>query len=644
MTQFAAPNAMDLATLVNTLERWRAAYYNQTPEVSDAVFDQYEDHLRSVDPSHPYLLKIGAPAPTGGVWPTAKHGQPMTSLNKAQTPSEFSDWCAEVSATKHGVFCSHKYDGISLSMRYERGYLVQALTRGDGLVGVDITRNVRLMKGAVKQVPKGASGFVRCEVVCCHDDFAAHFKGESNPRSTASGTAKRQSDYGKCAHLTLYAYRWLPDDGMLDTKEEELTWLKKAGFHTSLGVVVNSIPEAMAIYDEHVASARAALNYEIDGLVFEINGNETAEAMGLKGSNPKAGIAFKFPHETAVSTLRAIHWQMSNGGRDTPVAEFDPVTLIGTNVSRATLHNLGNISDLWGGKTPRVGDIIEVSKRGDVIPGVEAVVSTTGQGAVLDTPTECPSCKAKLELDGAYLVCVNDDCPAQAVGSIKRWVKKIGVLYVGDALIEAWVREGLIEDAADLYLMDDIEASQVTMSGRVAGGSATKAINALNNKKLLPLHVIVGSLGIPLIGRSMAKMVVDGGFDTPSKMLKARISEIAVIPGMGQTKAAAFVKGFRARAGLLNKLLAEADIQIQTISGPLVGKTFCLTGFRDAALQSAIEAAGGTVKSSVSKSLSYLVALDANSQSGKAVKARSYGTQVIDPDMAWMLTGQAKPV
>ena len=252
----------------------------------------------------------------------------------------------------------------------------------------------------------------------------------------------------------------------------------------------------------------------------------------------------------------------------------------------------------------------------------------------ITAPTNCPSCKAVLVRDGEYLMCKNDDCEAQAAGAIKRWVKKIGILHVGETLIEAWVESGLIADPADLYLMDPDAAEDTDLGGRKAGGSATKAIRNLNAKKTLPLHVIVGSLGIPMIGRSMAKTIVDAGYNSLSKLYKARIGQIASIPGVGQSKADAFVKGFAKRAGMVGKLIGEAGITVQVLSGPLAGKTFCFTGFRDRDLQDALEAAGGSMKSGVSKGLDYLVMHDPTSTSGKAQKARKYGTSLITPDEA----------
>lgn len=277
-------------------------------------------------------------------------------------------------------------------------------------------------------------------------------------------------------------------------------------------------------------------------------------------------------------------------------------------------------------------------------------------------PTVCPSCGFPLVRDGEYLVCRGEDCEAQASGSIKRWVKKIGVLHVGDTLIEAMAERfpEILTDAefqerfevppgelyklspeqvsaifdtkmdiADLYVLDVDKVAALDLSGHRVGSLADKALTNLQNKRTLPLHVLVGSLGIPLIGRDTAKNIVDAGYNSLSKMYKAKISEIAALPGMGGTKARAFVLGFAAKVGLIGKLLTTGGITIQDNSGPLVGQSFCLTGFRDASLVAALEKAGGTVKSGVSKGLTYLIAQDANSTSEKAKKARALGTQVI---------------
>jgi DNA ligase (NAD+) len=251
-------------------------------------------------------------------------------------------------------------------------------------------------------------------------------------------------------------------------------------------------------------------------------------------------------------------------------------------------------------------------------------------------PTACPSCAGVLTRDGEYLVCRSTECEAQASGAIKRWVAKIGVLHLGETVIEAAVEAGLIEDIADLYAVDPDAVAGLYLGGRKVGGMADRGFVSLKSKMKLPLHVIVGSIGIPLIGRSMAKTIVDGGFDTLSKMMKAKTSEVAAIPGVGETKARSFVEGFQQRAGLIAKIIGNG-VTVAATGGHLAGKSFCMTGFRDAAMQDAIEKAGGTIKSSVSKGLTYLIAQDKTSTSGKAQKARDYGTKVIDISDAWWL-------
>ena len=261
------------------------------------------------------------------------------------------------------------------------------------------------------------------------------------------------------------------------------------------------------------------------------------------------------------------------------------------------------------------------------------------QRVYFTAPTHCPVCQFPLQRDGEYLLCKGPDCPACVLGGIVNWVKKVGVLHVGDSLIEALIDSEFVKDPADLYLLDVDKVADLEIGGRRVGGTADKAITNLNAKKDMPIHVFVGSLGIPLIGRSMAQTIAEAGYDTLSKMYKAKIADIAAIPGVGQTKAEAFVYGFADKAGLVGKLLGEAGIAISVASGALVGTTWCFTGFRDATLAAAIEAQGGTVKDSASKSLTYLVALDPNGGSGKLAAARKNGTKVIGKADAEQIAG-----
>lgn len=253
------------------------------------------------------------------------------------------------------------------------------------------------------------------------------------------------------------------------------------------------------------------------------------------------------------------------------------------------------------------------------------------------TPTECPECKTALVRTGAYVICPNGDgCPAQIAGAVKRWISKIGVLHFGDALIDMLCEAGKVEQIADLYKLDPKDVALMGMGGRQVGATATKAFKNLHAMRTLSLATFVGSLGIELIGRSTAQTIVDGGFDSLKKMYKASKDQIAAIPGVGDAKASAFVSGFwdLLDRGVIADLLACITIADKP-SGAWSGKSVCMTGFRDKQMEAAIEAAGGVVKSSVSKGLTVLVAKDPNSISGKVQDAVKYGIEIIGIDEMW---------
>ncbi len=268
----------------------------------------------------------------------------------------------------------------------------------------------------------------------------------------------------------------------------------------------------------------------------------------------------------------------------------------------------------------------------------------------------CPECGFDLAMDGEYLVCGNGGdgpgdlgCPAQILGGIRRWIKKIGVLHFGDRLIEAVVEAGMVKTIPDLYRLDEQAMAALSLNGRRVGGAAKRALGSLHAHKTLPLDTFVGSLGIPLCGRRMVGMLMDAGICDLNMLSEATEAQLALAPGFGVDKARAFRVGFDecrdTIIGLYAVGVTVAPHQPKTAtSGVLSGVSVCMTGFRDKSMENAISAAGGTVKSSVSKALGLLVAKDPNSTSGKAKKARSHGIEVIDPAEMWTrLGGQAQP-
>jgi DNA ligase (NAD+) len=376
-------SSRDVQDIVEQLQQWRDAYYNSEPLVSDAEYDALEDQLRDLDPHHVFFKDVGAKVKLSG-WQKVRHGAPMGSLLKVQNPDEFDSWFAdatgklataarnkEIDASDESMVVTEKLDGISISLKYDKGKLVSALTRGDGDIGEDITRNVLLMKGVQKDL-RDFTGHIRGEIVLLKSDHKAHLAEYRNPRNAASGIAKRESDPTPCKHLTVICYRVLSEQHNITRKSVELKLLAKLGCivpnWTLVSKTTSDVRAAVQeIYDDYVKGKRAGLDYEIDGLVGEFDHAGMMEYLGEHDGRPKGARAYKFPHAQQATTLRDVVWQVGNGGRVTPVAYFDAVNLDGAMLAQASLHNVTNFRRLrlWRGCR------ILVSRRNQVIPYVE---------------------------------------------------------------------------------------------------------------------------------------------------------------------------------------------------------------------------------------------------------------------------------
>lgn len=636
----------DAEKLVCQLRAARDAYYNHDPAMSDAAFDVLEDELRSIDPTHAYFSEVGAPV--NGSWPKAKHLLPMGSLDKVQSSTEMHAWCASATPAGAKIVVTDKLDGASIELVYRDGRLQRAVTRGDGITGDDITRNVKLMKGVPDAVPGFTfTGQVRGEVVCLKPDFEEWFKGEgySNARNTANGIMKRQDDPELCRRLTVVCYELVPSDGIMPSKVGELERLIELGFCVPTWYLCDEASEVEHVYNAYIDKARAQLVYDIDGLVLYVDDTRARHALGERNMRPKGAVAFKFPHEQKQTILRRVDWQVGPSGRITPVAFFDPIELTGAHVKQASLHNpsyikkLGDDCSYAVNAALAVGATIMVSRRNDVIPYVEELVGLPSEAEAIAVPLACPSCLSPTSQNGEYLVCTNPVCPAQVSGAIKRWVQKLDVKDFGDTLIDALCASGMVRTVADLYSLDIERVAKLTFeSGRVCGlTTARLALKNLDAKRELPIDVLVGSMGIPLWGRSMVKLLVEAGFDSLDKLRNAKLERLSDVPGVGPTRALAFVNGVSACWNVLMDLLAAGVTVAKPPTGRLKGTTMCMTGFRDGALVAAFEAAGGSVKGSVGRGLTYLVAIDPSVESGKLDKARRLGTSVVSRDDMWAI-------
>lgn len=602
-------------------------YNNHQTDVSDKVYDAWVDELRTLDPTNKAVTSVGAPV-VSSEWKKARHQIPMGSLDKVNTPAEMSKWIEEtleVVDPDGKLLITEKLDGLSIEVVYENGVLAQAITRGDGEVGEDITVNVIKMAGVKSQLSDNFTGSLRGEIIMYKSTHKQYFPEKANPRNAASGVSKRLDGVG-VDKLNILFYQVLGD---IDFGSEQLqfVWLINQGIATPNWWVVESDEQVNKHWRDYQDTNRDKLDYDIDGLVIRIDNIEKQLSLGEKDLRPKGARAFKFDNETRESILRDITWQVGNSGRLTPVATVDPVQLVGATVTRASLYNMSYIEDL----SLDIGATVLVSRANDVIPRIEEVVK--GTGTVAKAPTSCPECAGVTQFDGENLVCTNTStCPAQIKGRIKNWIKELNLLEWGDTLVEKLVDSGKVVNIADLYLL---KVDDISNLDRLGEKTAKKVLEILWANKEVPLEVFLGALSIPMIGQSTIKAIMGAGCDDLTKFGQLGADQFEQVPGVGPTKAKSLADGLVANQQLILSILDNGvSIKVRAV-GNLTGKSVCFTGSmqnKRPVLEKMAAEAGADVKQSVGKGLTYLVIADPNSTSSKAAAARKFGTTLISEE------------
>jgi len=597
------------------------AYYNRQSAVADEVYDAWVDELSELDAINRVVVSIGAP--TVSEWKKVKHAYPMGSLNKVNALEEMTEWVS-TNGPGESLLVTEKLDGISVQVKYYHGKLTQATTRGDGFIGEDITTNVLKMKGIMPRIPKKMDLILRGEIVLLKSDHEAWFKEDyANTRNAASGISKRYDGRG-CEHLTVMFYQVV--DGMVfTTEEDQFRFLQEHGFLTpwwALSGMWMGIKTPHAIWIDYQQGKRDRLDYDIDGLVVRLNDLAKQAALGAKDLRPKGAVAFKFAPVTRETIIRQILCQTGGTGRITPVAVFDPVTLMGAQVTNASLYNWKYIQTLG----LDVGSRVLVARANDVIPRVVSLVKSTQ--TVSRPPETCEACGTKVIQDGEFHVCPNRDlCPAQVVGRISQWIATLNILEWGDVLLEKLVTSGLVKSVPDLYLLTE---EQVGKLDRMGPKVAAKVLEKLNEKKDLPLEMILGALSIPGVAVSTVKMVMDAGYDTLDVIRGASLEQLEAVSGLGPVKAASLFNWLQNYGYIVDELQLAGVSILDRVKGKFTGMSFCFTGTMERKrpdLEEMVKVNGGEVKSSVTKKLTYLVASD--SSTTKAATARKYGTKVI---------------
>jgi len=611
----------------------RNDYYNGQPTSPDEDYDEWVDRLAVIDPASPAVVAIGAPVPDESPWQKVAHHIPMGSLDKVQSLDEFTAWVVDKGLAlppNEEWFVTEKMDGISLHARFEKGALKQAITRGDGQEGEDITRNVQRMKGIPARLDEKFTGSLRGEIVLLKSDFEVYFKdaGYRNTRNAAAGISKRL-DGKNCENLSVFFYHVAEGQDFV-TEASAFEWLSGVGLTTPSWYVTAVIPGVKTphdIYVEYQQTRRVMLDYDIDGLVIRVNNLARQIGLGEKDGRPKGAIALKFAAITRETSAVGVQNQTGATGIITPVAVLKPVNLLGTTVTNASLYNWRYIREIGFD----VGAVVVVTRSNDVIPRVVNVVR--GTGTTYPTPEKCESCGAKPVEDGAFWVCPNvSGCPAQTVGRLRRYVQAIGVLEIGESLLDKLVSAGLVKIVADLYRLKGADIAGIERMGARSAQNVLKAIWKVNP---IPLETFLGALSIPGCAESTISLVMDSGLTTVEAMRGASKERFETVSGLGPVKASALWTWFRDNSSVIEDILSTGLKLRERVKGNLTGKSFCFTGSMPSSrkrpeLEALVKGSGGSVKASVTKGLTYLVIADPTSSSSKTQAAKKNGTLCID--------------
>jgi DNA ligase (NAD+) len=639
-------------------------YIRDEITVTDAVYDGLKNELKQIESQFPELITPDSPTQrlVGGVlegFASVPHSVRMISINDVFDENEVDAWITRISkllpeSQKLTYFGDVKKDGLACAIVYQDGVYTQAITRGDGQQGEDVTANVRTIASVplrlrdtynTRQYMVGRTE-IRGEIVMYKKDFDALNEARAkeglplfaNPRNTAAGTI-RQLDTALVAKRTLHflAYDIIVDKDHADSETNSSAYILMAemgfqgGEHAKPLKTVNEIHD----YFKHWDNERETLSYNIDGLVIKVDDRRVYQRLGIVGKTPRGAIAYKYPAEQTTTTVKDIFISIGRTGAATPVAILDLVVIAGSTVQMATLHNAGEIER----KDIRVGDTVIVRKAGDIIPEVVEPLIKLRKGSepVFVMPTYCPECETKLvkqKADDAIWRCPNSSCPARSQRHIEHFASKgaLDIEGMGEKNVAALLEASLISDQADIYTLT---VEQLLTLDRFADVSAKKLIDAIAVKKTPPLAKFVFGLGIRHVGAQTA-IDLANHFHTLEAISKSSEEEYLTIEGVGGIVAEALVAWFAdpQNQELLAKFTNSGvkPAPVDKVGGPLLGQKFVITGTlqtmsRDQAADK-IRALGGTFQSSIGKDTTYLVVGD-NVGASKLVKATKLGTEQI---------------
>lgn len=655
--------------LVGLLRKASESYYQHDEEImSNAEYDRLYDELSELEKETGIVLSASPTVNVGyevvSSLPKQTHASPMLSLDKTKDPRALAAWLSD----KEGLL-SWKLDGLTIVLTYEDGKLIQAVTRGDGIIGEVITGNARVFDNIPLDIPWTGPLVVRGEAVISYPDFerineeieeeAARYK---NPRNLCSGTVRQlNNEVTAGRHVRFFAFALAHGGPEAKLRSEQMQWLISQGFETVdyIKVRSDSVEEAVADFAQRIKE----FDIPSDGLVLTYDDIEYGRSLGSTAKFPRDSIAFKWADEMAETRLQRILWNPSRTGLINPIAEFDPVELEGTTVSRASVHNLSIVQQLALAE----GDRILVYKANMIIPQIERNLTaeemaenapsggTEDRRALIGAPDTCPVCGAQTRIredNGIKTVhCPNPDCPAKHIKSFTHFVGReaLNIEGLSEASLERFIDEGMLKDLGDLFRLSDWGEKIASMEGfgEKSLENILKAVEKASHTT--PARLLYG-LGIPGIGSAGARLIAGHCKNKWQKIQSLSMDELLRIDGIGDVIAGDYVRFFedennrRIVDDILDHLSLDESFE-ETGERKLQGMTFVITGSlehfsnRDEARER-ILAQGGKVSGSVSSKTNYLINNDIDSGSSKNKKAKELGIPIITEDELLKMLGE----
>ena len=612
-----------LRVLEELIIKHKALYYLGHPEISDAEFDKLENELREIDSENATLQIVGS---TTSASDKIKHDKKMLSLEKTYELKDLLLWKGS-----EEILSTMKLDGVSCSLVFENGKLVQAKTRGDGSYGENILPKVLWIKSIPKLISSKNKTEIRGELFCDEESFF-HLSNEmvsqeldkpTSQRNIVAGLMGRKDNLEFCRYVKFMAFDYISDEAIVN-EEDKFKKLEKNIFLIPEVVIHND----QKSIEETIEKAREFMSegdFQIDGLVFTYNKISHHEELGETSHHPRYKMAFKFQGESKSTTLKEINWSVSRNGILTPVGEIEPVELSGAIISRVTLHNYGIVLQ----NNLKSGDLIEIIRSGEVIPKFLSVVKSSDTEFVI--PTTCPSCQQKVEIEGIRIYCRNDFCPSKNKEIILNFIQKIGIEDLSSKRLEELLNAKLVKSIGDIYRLSVDDLMKID---KVKDKLSVKLIDSIQKTKKVELTIFLAALGISGGAFNKCEKVVRAGYNSIEKIKDLTLEQLISIDSFAEKSANDFLSSLKEKHALIDDLLSlgfEFTVEERRETS-ISGLKICITGAlteKRPIIEDRIRECGGIVVSSVSKNTDILVTNETDPSSSKFKKALELKIKII---------------